>query len=142
MVLVSIDTFSYYIISMKGLQTFHAPRFDSILRKSSPYIEARTISSSSCISSYWDFGAGLLGTASADLLGFKSGKPEEVALRCGGFVPHGFVGGMILSVRLKRMATQKISGRTRSRSYVSFTRLECTFPSKLKIMVFEVKCCR
>jgi len=138
MVLVSIDTFSYFRELMNVLQTFQAPRFDSILRKSSPYIEARTISSSSCISSYWDFGAGDFGTASADLLGFNSGKPEEVVLRCGGFVPHGLVGGMMLSVRLKKMATQKISSRTRSRSYVSFTRLGCTFQSKLKIMAFKV----
>jgi hypothetical protein len=46
-------------------------------------------------SSYWDFGARGFGTASFDLLGFKSGKPEEAALRCGGFFPHGLVGGMM-----------------------------------------------
>jgi hypothetical protein len=89
------------------------------------------MSSSSWISSYWDFGAGDFGTVSFDLLGFKPGNPEEAVLRCGGFFPHGLVGGMMISLRLNGMATQKMSRRTRSRSYESFTRWGCTFPVEL-----------
>jgi hypothetical protein len=95
------------------------------------------MSSSSCISSYWDFDGSDFGTASFDLLGFNSGNPEEVVLRCGGFFPHGLVGGMIMSLGLNGMATQKMSSRTRSRSYVSFTRWGCTFPINYRALLFK-----
>jgi len=76
--------------------TFHAAWFFSTRWKSSPYIEASAINSSSWISSYCDLGISFL-----DLAALMPGKPVEEVFGCG-FFPHGEVGGILKSDILSR----------------------------------------
>jgi len=65
------------------------------------------MTSSSWISSYCDFGNWICGGTSLDLLDLKSGNPDEGVIRCGGFFPHGFVGGMMISLQLIELVSQR-----------------------------------
>lgn len=107
---------------------------------------ANANSSSSCISSYCDLGAGFA-TFSLDLLGANPGNPEaELLWICCCFFPHGLFGGGILFSRLSLYVVVRVtqdgggerSEEIRSRRPQILTRWGCSLCDSGEVIYGEV----
>jgi hypothetical protein len=109
--------------------TFHAPLFVFNLQKSSPYIDSRAISSSSCFSSYCDF-------TSVLTAGLRPGKlySEDVM---GSFFAlfHGLVGAIFEVSGSSACSKLENQRGLRSRSYVSSRRLRGHYSGSILVSI-------